>query len=399
MADSAAHLVDDVLPDVPIRQWVISFPYRIRFLLAYDPKLCRGVRRIFVRCVQGFLERRAREQGVASPRAGALVFVQRFGSALNLNLHFHGLFLDGAYSCVPGQLAPRFHAAAPLEDEHVAELAAALRRRVTRYLQRLGRLPRENDVEHDDTAPEPDLFERICAASVQGHGALFPESPPPMARIGRSRAAQAPALKGSLCCDDEGFSLHAQVCVPAGQRERLEHLCRYVARPAIATGRLALAADGRVIYGLRRHWRDGTSAVSFDPLTFIERLAALVPRPRAHQQTYHGVLAPAAAYRDLIVPGPMDRSAASNASSSAASPSCAAPPSESSAQRATWAELLKRVFALDVLECPHCGGRRKLIALISDGVVVRKILDHLGLPTEPPRLAPARVREQLAFDM
>ena len=146
---------------------------------------------------------------------------------------------------------------------------------------------------HVRSVVEPVLLEQICAASVQGHGALFPESPPPMARLGRSRAARAPALKGSLCCDDEGFSLHAQVCVPAGQRERPEHLCRYVARPAIASERLALSPDGRVIYGLRRHWRDGTSAVSFDPLTSIERLAALVPRPRAHQHTYYGVLAPA----------------------------------------------------------------------------------------------------------
>ena len=66
--------------------------------------------------------------------------------------------------------------------------------------------------------------------------------------------------------------------------------------------------------------------------------------------------------------------------------------------RSKWAELLNRVNAIDVLECLHCGGRRKLIALIHDGPLVRKILDHLGLPTEPPRLEPARVCEGLAFD-
>ena len=59
--------------------------------------------------------------------------------------------------------------------------------------------------------------------------------------------------------------------------------------------------------------------------------------------------------------------------------------------------VLLRVFAIDVLECPHCGERRKLIALISDGVLVRKILDHLGLPSEPPDLTRARVGEDLAF--
>lgn len=77
------------------------------------------------------------------------------------------------------------------------------------------------------------------------------------------------------------------------------------------TERLSLARDGRVIYGLRRHWRDGTAAVSFDPLTFIERLTALVPRPRACQHTYHGVLAPAAPDRDLLVPGRRRATAAS----------------------------------------------------------------------------------------
>ena len=59
---------------------------------------------------------------------------------------------------------------------------------------------------------------------------------------------------------------------------------------------------------------------------------------------------------------------------------------------------MQRVFAVDVLHCKHCGGRRKLIALITDAVVVRKILDHLGLPSEPPILARARVSEDLAFD-
>lgn len=86
--------------------------------------------------------------------------------------------------------------------------------------------------------------------------------------------------------------------MPAGELEQLEHLCRYVTRPPIATQRLALAPEGRVVYGLKRHWRDGTSAVSFDPLTFIERLAALVPPPAHLQLTYHGVLAPGSAWRD-----------------------------------------------------------------------------------------------------
>ena len=69
----------------------------------------------------------------------------------------------------------------------------------------------------------------------------------------------------------------------------------------------------------------------------------------------------------------------------------------SRSSRSTWAELLRRVFALDVLTCPHCGGPRRLIAQLTDPIVVRKILGHLGHPTEPPRPAPARSREQLDF--
>ena len=68
-------------------------------------------------------------------------------------------------------------------------------------------------------------------------------------------------------------------------------------------------------------------------------------------------------------------------------------------RRSTWPELLQRLLAIDVLACLPCGGRRKIIALISDGFVVRKILDHLGLSTEPPDLAPARLTAELAFDV
>ena len=69
----------------------------------------------------------------------------------------------------------------------------------------------------------------------------------------------------------------------------------------------------------------------------------------------------------------------------------------SRSSRSTWAELLRRVFALDVLTCPQCGGPRRLIARLTDPTVVRKILTHLGHPTEPPRSAPARSPEQFDF--
>ncbi len=186
--------------------------------------------------------------------------------------------------------------------------------------------------------------------------------------------------------------LQTRTCPPA-RKERLEHLCRYIARLPIATQRLALANDGRVVRGLKRHCRDGTSAVSFEPLTFIERLAALVPLPRAHQLTYHGVLASASVWCDLVVPKRAPDSAAHRpaanprgklGSGTPTAPSTSVRPRSS---RSTWAELLPRVFAVDVLTCPHCGDPRRLIAQLTDPVVARKIL---GSPRTAHRASTAR---------
>jgi hypothetical protein len=98
--------------------------------------------------------------------------------------------------------------------------------------------------------------------------------------------------------------LHAGVVVPPGNRERLEHLCRYVARPPVATGRLSRLPDGRLLYRLKRRWRDGTTHMIFEPAELLEKLVSLVPPPRSHQVRYHGVLAPCASWRACVVPLP-----------------------------------------------------------------------------------------------
>lgn len=85
------HLTDEVLPAVPIRQWVLSFPFCIRFLLAYDAKLCTAVRRIFVRTLLGWLRARGESAGITAGRSGAVVVAQRFGGVLNLNRCAHYL--------------------------------------------------------------------------------------------------------------------------------------------------------------------------------------------------------------------------------------------------------------------------------------------------------------------
>ena len=178
-----------------------------------------------------------------------------------------------------------------------------------------------------------------------------------------------------------GFSLHAAVRWRANQRKELEQLCRYIARPAIANERLKRNRAGQVVLQLKSPYKDGTTHIVMEPLEFMERLAALVPRPRLHLIRFHGVLAPNAKLRSKIVPAPPEPATESSSEDTHG---------QRAPARISWARLLKRVFDVDVEHCPNCGGALKIIAAIEDPPVIVKILSHLGLPTRGPPRAPAR---------
>jgi hypothetical protein len=99
-----------------------------------------------------------------------------------------------------------------------------------------------------------------------------------------------------------GFSLHAGVAARADERRKLERLCRYIARPAASEKRLSLLSNGKVRYELKTPYRDGTTHVIFEPLDFIARLVALVPKPRVNLTRFHGVFAPNSAHRAQVTP-------------------------------------------------------------------------------------------------
>ncbi|TMB59359.1 MAG: transposase, partial [Deltaproteobacteria bacterium] len=98
MAEQAAHLVDTVLPTVPVCQWVLTVPHRLRYRLAFDHALCRAVLGVFIRTVLGWYGRRGRRAGIPEGQSGTVTVVQRFGSGLELNVHFHTLGLDGVFA-------------------------------------------------------------------------------------------------------------------------------------------------------------------------------------------------------------------------------------------------------------------------------------------------------------
>ena len=136
MVDTAARLVDEVLPQVPVRQFVLSLPFEIRYRLAYDGKLISGLLAVFLRVVTAWYVRQARGQGYRGARCGSVTFVQRFGSSINLNPHFHVLFLDGVYVPAAEGGAPVFVAAPPIADEDVQKLVEPASQRIVRLLQR-----------------------------------------------------------------------------------------------------------------------------------------------------------------------------------------------------------------------------------------------------------------------
>jgi hypothetical protein len=90
----------------------------------------------------------------------------------------------------------------------------------------------------------------------------------------------------------------------AHDRKRLQQLCRYITRPALSNERVQLNAAGQVELKLKTPWRDGTTHLVMSPLEFMQRLAALVPRPRLHLIRFHGVLAPNAKLRPFVMPQP-----------------------------------------------------------------------------------------------
>ena len=448
MAELSGHLVDSVLGGLPIRQWVLTCPWRLRYAMAWDHRLCRAVLAVFIRAVFGLQRRRARRRGLRCGTGGAVTAIQRAGAALNLNVHFHSLVADGVF--VADQTgAARFVPLPPPADGEVARLVDTIRRRVVRLARRRGIELEQAEMAippSDALAEDSPLLAGICGASVAGRIATGGRAGRRVQRLRNEPADAAGAngngsqsrARGTRHAQLAGFDLHADVFVPAGDLRRLEGLTRYVLRPPVAQGALEIVPSGEILLALRRPWRDGTCAIVFSPNELIEKLSALVPRPRINLLLYHGAFAPNARIRRHAVanalaqtqsaplPGASDcasgqdpvptvgssgsepepptapaRTGRGSEPRPPASPATGpALPSPVAGRRTgrhphpSWAELLRRAWAVDVLACRACGGRLRLLATIQDPAVVHRVLTHLGLPTESPQPLPARAPPQ-----
>ena len=232
-------------------------------------------------------------------------------------------------------------------------------------------------------AEDPELA-RTMAASVQQRIAFGERAGQQVRRMGSGFGSEgeSPILTGTRCASVNGFSLHANTHIPAHRRDQLERLIRSTARGAVSLERLEHDANGDLLSTFTKPWSDGTTGSKLAPLELLEKLAALVPRPRVHLVRYGGCLAPHSKLRGAIIPTPRQQGLEE---SDASTPS----------PHWSWARLLKRVFAMDMERCPVCQqGTLRIIAAITEVSVIKQILRHLKLAVDPPLIASAR---QAAF--
>src|SRR5215471_14630175 len=396
MAQTAAHLVECVLPWVPTRQWVVSVPIPLRYWMAASQDLTAQVHTIIRTTIAQYYINQAVTHSVPRDQVqpGSVTFMQRFGSALNLNVHYPLLFLDGVYlDRTDQERTPRFLTSEPPCDANVADIVQKISRRVMRKLRQLGYLEASGDAAvttgYDPLVEDAPALARTLAASVQQRIACGERAGQKVRRRGAGFGSEGerPALTGPRCARVHGFSLHANTAIPAHRRDQLERLIRYAARGAVSLERLTQDVNGARVYPFTHPWSDGTTGITLSPLELLEKLAALVPLPRVHLVRYGGCLAPHSTLRHAIKPTPRQQGVDGEEASS-------------TAPRWSWARLLKRVFALDMATCPFCRqGSPRIIAAITQAEVIRKILRHLQLASVPPPIAPARGRPEIyAFD-
>ena len=301
-ADTAAHLVDRVLPEARYRQWVLTFPWELRYHLATDRTFLSEALRVFMRTLFAWLRLRGRRLGIPDGRPGSVTGIQRFGGILNLNPHFHAIVPDGLFvpassdTDASGSLV--FVSLPPPTDKEFADLAVRLAARLSALARRRFQ---QAEVELPGLDADTLPLRTSAAESVRVPGQRTRTSEESQ-ESGRTMLPDKP-----LCSRINGFSLHAARVVEPDDRAGLERLARYCLRAPYSLDRLSLTADGMVRYRLHRPWPTptGRTEILLDPLAFMRRLAALLPAPYVNLVRYHGVFANRSKCRARLPPPPV----------------------------------------------------------------------------------------------
>ena len=269
---AAAHLVDEVLPSVPFRQWTLAFPRALKRALAIDTWLLSASLRVFIGALFAFQRRRAKQLGIEAPCPSAVAFIQNFSGAILLHPHFHVLVPDGVFS---GEELT-FAALPPPDDEEIQKLLRKVALKVWKVAR--ARFP-------DGLPYAEDAKAALSAASAQT----------------RLPLADEPPRRTRRCAFLEGFSLHANTHVHENDRQSLERLARSGARGPLALERLSHREDGKLEYRLRKPLPGGATTLVLTPVQLLQRLCAVMVKPRVHLTRFFGAFAPNSKARSRVV--------------------------------------------------------------------------------------------------
>ena len=299
MANTSAHLVDRVLPSVPVRQFVLSFPYELSGLAATRPDVLASLCRILNEAISLHYRTWAKSAGYTGAQTGAVSFVHRFGSSLNLHTHFHVVVLDGVYVARGDGVA--FFASPPPTREALEALVQRVVARTMKWLKRKGYVREDLDAsasnEHEPLSP----LEQLAMIAMQ-RGTF--ETTRDAEDASDDDDDNAGSRKQGNVVTHLGFNLHAGVTIPAHDDMGRERLRRYGARPPFSLAKLRVLEDGSVSYLVKKVGRGRAKRRVMEPVEFLARLSALIPPPRFPLIRFAGVLAPRSKWRARIVPRP-----------------------------------------------------------------------------------------------
>ena len=389
MMEAAAHLVDHVLPMVPYRQFVISFPIPLRYWLNSNRKLYAKVHRIVIKQLHAYYTTKAKQLGMQDPSAGSISFTQRWGSACNLNPHMHVICPEGVYVTAGDHAV--FRKIEPINDGEVANLLEGIAGKVLGLLKRHGFLDEDGEIVlnplSDRDLSESEAISQATAASLAGKIAFGPNAGNYVTKIGSGfgYGEEIPLAKGHRCFSRNGFSLHANTSTKTQQRDQLEKLIQYIARGPLSNERLEIMEGGQVRLRLKTSWSDGTTHLEFTPSEFIEKLVALIPPPKTHLVRWGGVFAPNSRYRHEITLAPEIKKGIRLKSADG---------EDRLMRNSSWSKILARAFKIDVNQCNNCSGEMRFICAVKDPDSIRRYLVHLNVPYDPPARAPPRLQHQ-----
>jgi len=320
MAATAAHLVDNVIPLVKTRQWVISFPFCIRNYLLQHSHL-QNVLQIVIEEIRKTII--ASSPDIPNAQIGAVSFFHNFGSTLNLHPHFHLIAAEGVFS-LEGEMLQ-------FNETHISN----------------------GDIKITE--------ERICKGVLR--------------YFGKRKCLSTTEIEKILAKENSGFSLDGSVQIQSWDRPGLERVIRYCARAPFASE--SLRWNGKhVVYNLSKPNSKGQTSIRFDPVEFIDKIASLIPIPCRHRRHYFGVFAPNSPLRQQVIAN------AKRLPENFIPPPLKFIAEKVNKASLEWAALIARIYEVNPLICSKCGGKVKIIGFVTHKMEIHRILNGVGWPIQ-----------------